>query len=669
MVLVEPPSTDPASDIAEPPVGSERTAPSPVESESASAVDSERVDDAAVAAQEDQRVEPDENVAPPPIPAAVDDESTQPDGSSYAAESDAQGEPILPTADWTSEASRRRQQLLLIGGAALIGIVLAFGVFAFIVSRAFRSPPDDPVSPSPAEPEVESIQPPADESSVASADSVDAGPADPIEQAPPVPVPVPIPIPMENSANGESTGPPADEPQIPAPPEEKQAPPDTPPAVGPGTGQDVKTEVAGEPDTTPEATLTSPELSEALDQFAPFIDPDDFVESPSEMEPTESEQPELDPAESEPDEVTVPRPEPRQVDVAERLNDAITAIEFKDRPLKDFIRFLMGFSTIPMTLDPDALALVGESPNSPVNVQQADTTVGQALSGALTPLRLGAVTVGEQIVVTRPAPPGGALRTYEHPVGDLVGDDPAALSQLAKLLVAMIEPNSWDELGGDGEMREAMPALDIRQRDTVLFRVIVLCERLRAARGLPPQSNFDRELEPRLARAATHLDTPVTLNHIEPASFIQILDHLSDTSSVDILVDWQAIAEIGWNPDAKTTIRANGEPIGDVLAKLLLPMGLTYRIVNETCVQVTSPKVLETRLEVEFYPCLDLLPGEGGADGFEKRLRQQLGEQKLDQVGASLHIDRPSGYLIAALPQPLHRRLAELLKQWRMPAP
>jgi hypothetical protein len=213
-----------------------------------------------------------------------------------------------------------------------------------------------------------------------------------------------------------------------------------------------------------------------------------------------------------------------------------------------------------------------------------------------------------------------------------------------------------------------MPSLVIQQRETGLFRAILFCERFRAARSLPPRSRFDRslfDLEPRFSRVDEILRRPVTLNYIEPTSFVQIVDQLSDESGLQILIDWRALADLGWNPAAETTVSANADPVGEVLSDVLDPMELAYRVVGPTCVQVTSPDQLETHLDVEFYPAADLLSSEVTPNELLTRIRDELGEQTLDELGATLAYDSPSGFLVAALPQPLQRRVFALLGEWR----
>ena len=408
-------------------------------------------------------------------------------------------------------------------------------------------------------------------------------------------------------------------------------------------------------------------LSETLKAFAPFIDPNVDPAPPEPMNAAEQDVPQLDPQTVTTQQPSVPRPEPRAVDVPARLQDKIAEVEFADVPLKHFLRFVMNFSTIPVSVDPDALALVRATPHSKINVRKADATIDQLLAAALGPLQLTHLAVDQQLVVTRPPLADGGLRTHSHGVSDLVGNDPQSLTQLADLIVELVEPSSWEAAGGPGVIREELPSLVIQQRETILFRAIVFCDRLRAARGLPPQSKFDPELfslEPRLARAAPRLAKPVTLNFPQPASFARILDRLSDEGGVEILVDWQALVQLGWTPDTETTVTANQRPLGEVLTEMLQPMDLTYRVIDAASVQVTTPAAAEARWDIEFYP-VPKSPAAGQTpDALVTQVRNELTGGNPGALVGALHFDAPSRHLIAALPQSQQRKLAALVKGW-----
>jgi len=568
-------------------------------------------------------------------------------------------EPVLPTDDWTSQAAQHRQQWLMMGGAAFAGIVLAVGLFGFWVSRTSDSQPGEKIErPGPVDDGSEKpTEPPADEIPDDSKAEVVAADNEP-------------PQAVENDR--ETPKPPTTDTVLPtAEPKPAETEETTKPATEPDETMDVpaKTEKPDEMILVPADTETGNEsaeavaLSETLDALAPLIDSEPYATSETTSDANGKKPPKLRPVDLVLDAVSAPRPKPRQIDVPERLKDKIPDIEFPEVPLVDFVRFVTSFSTIPITLDPQALALVKVTPRTPVNVRLSDTNVGAVLSAALTPLRLGYVSSGSQLRITRPPLPDGGLREHSHPVADLVGSDPDQLSELADMIVEMIEPDFWDKSGGPGAIRHEKPSLEFRQRDTVIFQAIVFCEKLRTARGLPPQSNFDPalfNLEPRLSQAEKRLATPATINYVQPTLLVRILDRLSAETKLNILVDWQAIAELGWSPDGEATVSANNEPMGEVLTKILRPMDLTYRVIDNATVQVTSPTQLAARLDVELYPVADLLTPEQDAEEVIRRVRGELGD-----VGAVLHFDASSKHLIAALPQPQQRELADLLSQWR----
>jgi len=574
-------------------------------------------------------------------------------------------EPVLPTDDWTSEATLQRRQMLLVGGAAIAGIVLAVVVVGLLASR--RTQPEPDVSVVDGKPGVESPKDTGDGTSkdapgdgdteneidgkVPKAKDDEDNQVDGDTEKPSDP-------PADVDATSKAKSEPAEDTESKAPVPESDSKQETP-------SKDEKGKLILKPsDDKPDATaMDTTALAKTLDLLAPFTDVQPYT-APQPGEASAKEKaPKLDPAALPAQGPSAPRPEPREVNVPERLNDEIPEIEFPNVPLIDFLRFVTDFSTIPITLDPDALALVGVTPKTLVNVKQTDTNVAKLLSEALTSLNLGYVPLEGHLLVTRPPLPDGQPRSHIHSVDDLVGDDPQQLARLAVMITEMIEPHSWQVNGGVGIIHQTMPSLEFEHRDVELFRAILFCDRLRVARGLPPQSKFPKGLftiEPRLPQAKKLLETPVTINYVQPILFVRILDRLSRETGLQIIVDWRAVAELGWSPDGEATITANNEPIGQALAEMLLPMDLTYRVINADTVQVTSPSALVARLDVEFYSIKDMLLPQETPKAFLEHIRKELG---LRDIGAAVHLDAPSEHLIAALPQPWHKELVNLLNR------
>ncbi|NLF69033.1 MAG: hypothetical protein GX575_08250 [Candidatus Anammoximicrobium sp.] len=577
--------------------------------------------------------------------------------------------PPWATGEEAAPAASQRQQWLMLGAAAVAGVTLALGVLGFFALRAAGPNSETAGVAASAPGDAARLQTPAAEPL-----ATGAKPAPAAKPATEMPKAADIPV-ADAAAASQPADQPADSPPTQNPGAAETKPAETQPAeTQPAETQSAETKPAeaesGAQESGPKPVkddkrpTETAALSETLNAFAPFIDPNLNAAPMKSLEAAAQDSPSSEPEPITTEQPAAPRPEPRQVDLPARLQDKIAEVEFADVPLEAFLRFVMNFSTIPITLDLDALALVRATPRTKVSVRKSEITVDQLLTAVLGPLQLAHVVRDQQLVVTRPPPPDGVWRTHAHAVSDLVGGDPQQLQQLADLIVDTIAPATWQAAGGPGVMREQMPALVIQQQDTVLFRTIVFCERLRAARGLPPQSKFDPELfslTPRWARAASRLSRPVTLNFLQPASFVRILGRLSEESGVELVVDWQALATLGWTPDTETTLAVNQRPVGEVLTQLLQPMDLTYRVVDAATVQVTSPAALDACWDVEFYPVAKLpSPGETPEE-FVARVRRELSGGEPDRLAGVLHFDAPSRHLIAALPQPQQRKLAELL--------
>lgn len=561
--------------------------------------------------------------------------------------------PPLAPADVITGVSRRRERLLM-GGAVAAGVALALGVFGVLTAwNSSGRPSDSNAAESTAAPRPARISSEAPKSVTATSQP---GVPPAAKRAPSEPIVTPSPT---VAVTAKPSTPPAEAIAAGA---DSDSPKERPAAADPAAA----TTPPRKPTVQPAAPDT-PAAATGFSSFAPFMDTTPIAPAQPAAEGGLEKPSGTESAASQPDQPVAPRPAPRHVDVAQRLQDEISAIEFVQTPLIDVLQFISSFSTIPITADPDALALVKVTPQTPVSVKLDKTHVEQVLTAALQPLRLGYIVSDGQVLVTRPPGPHGTLRQHKHSVQDLVGDDSRRLGQLTDLIVAMVEPEAWATHGGAGALTGEMPFLVIEQRDTVLFRTLLFCDQLRVARELPPQTGFNPELfqlTPRTARAAQALATRVTMNYLTPTLLVRILDQVRKDTGVQVLVDWQAVAELGWTPDAETTIAVNDQTLAEALEKLLRPLALTDRVIDGRTLEITTPASLATRWDVEFYPAGRLITEQQTPAQLCARIRHDLG---LPASGGAFHFDPLSKCLIAALPQPQQRRLAELLTQWQTP--
>lgn len=357
----------------------------------------------------------------------------------------------------------------------------------------------------------------------------------------------------------------------------------------------------------------------------------------------------------------LPRPQPRRVDVTARLADQLPALEVNSVPLVDYLRFVQDLSTIPVTLQPDSLWFARASAVAPVNVKGENISVGDALARSLKPLGLEYTIVDGQLMVAlvEPTP----LPRIQYPVKDLTAGDEQRAEELAEWMRTLVQPQSWGE--GLGTLTVGKEAIVTHQRRDVHAQLLAMFEKLRIARGASPLSRFDREnfqLEPRYERAKAKLETPISLNFSQPTLLTKIVDGIEDAAQVTILIDWESLAPLGWNPDGEATLLAENQPLADALTRLTVPMDLTWRAIDGKTIQILSPQALQERLELEFYPLGDLAGADEG-ESLLAQLRSTLGEELFRDAGGrcDLRYDPESKHLLASLPQPLQKKLAVAL--------
>jgi hypothetical protein len=389
---------------------------------------------------------------------------------------------------------------------------------------------------------------------------------------------------------------------------------------------------------------------------------------PPKSQPARIERPEAkQSAQAEPEPPARPADKIPQVDVQARLNDKLPGIEFRDVPLADFVALVSQLTTLPITLDADAMLDIGVHADAKLTVAKSDATVGEIIETALAPHMLTMLDVQNQVLVTTFERGQQELRPLTHDVSDFGREEQA---DLAALVCEFVDSSSWTVSGGQGSIRVEEGSLAIKQTPSTARRVLLLLDKVRLARGKSPRDPRSAEsldLRTRYAQAKQRLAKPVTANFRDPAPLAAILNHLQQPSGARILLDGLGLASAGRWSDSEASVVASEQPLDEALKDLLRPLGLAYRIIDERTLLVTSRREAESRLDLELYPVGDLLTGEQTSARLIERLRKELPGRTWNDVGGAgaLHFDVPSSHLLVLQNQAAQRRIELLLATWR----
>ena len=349
------------------------------------------------------------------------------------------------------------------------------------------------------------------------------------------------------------------------------------------------------------------------------------------------------------------------VEVPAQLSLAIPGVAFENVSVADFADFVADFTTLPVTLDLDAMLVAGLSAETKLGFQLRGVTVEQMLKEALEPKGLALRVEAGQIVISAGNATDTEIQQRTYDVSDLAASDDET-ARLANNIIALIAPHSWVEAGGQGTSQPGDQTLEVDQTAAVHFQIARCLDRLRTARGLLPRSDLPAELidaAPLFLQAAGELNSPVSVNFSDPVKTELILDYLRAETDVTLLVDWREVSKLGWLPSTKSTLSVIDEPLHTLLDQWLSASKLGYRVVDARTIQISSHESIAARPEFELYP----LKNTDNVESLISAAKTHLGDGLFTSAGGigAILFDPESHCLLVSLPQPGQRRLAEWL--------
>ncbi|MHB8974908.1 MAG: hypothetical protein ACYC3X_31380 [Pirellulaceae bacterium] len=149
----------------------------------------------------------------------------------------------------------------------------------------------------------------------------------------------------------------------------------------------------------------------------------------------------------------------------EKIKAALGAradVDFRDTPLRQAAADIADRHQINVMLDDRrTLEEVSVDPETPVTLHLSGVSLESSLTLMLRPLQLTWVVYEGTLLITTPEEAEQILITKVYDVGDLVkyqdkdGKEWADYDTLIMLITSMIQPASWDEVGGPGAIEAA----------------------------------------------------------------------------------------------------------------------------------------------------------------------------------------------------------------------
>ncbi|TWT48271.1 hypothetical protein Pla111_00320 [Botrimarina hoheduenensis] len=281
---------------------------------------------------------------------------------------------------------------------------------------------------------------------------------------------------------------------------------------------------------------------------------------------------------------------------AERLL-AVTLPEsdLTEAPLSAAIDFFSALSGTPISLTPAALRRAGIDPRTTISFVGLNASISEVLSEGLASRRLMLRTEGAQAIIERLG--ASEQRRVTHRLEDLAGDGVEDLEQLLRRFGPPSVASATIESNG---------LLTIEARQAEQYDLLVFCERLRVARGLPPQTRYPRSRlvsEPALKLLDKPLSRRTTFSFVEPTPLRDIFEHVANLTRLTILIDWPSLAEdAGLGPRSTLSAATTNRRWSDALEGLLEALDLGWVPIDGRTVWIASRQKLAAEPVIDFYP-------------------------------------------------------------------
>lgn len=326
----------------------------------------------------------------------------------------------------------------------------------------------------------------------------------------------------------------------------------------------------------------------------------------------------------------------------EALATRLTRVTMQEVPLGLVLHLVTQWSSIPVSLQPEALCVEDVSLRLPVSLSAEDITLQGMVRQIAEQTGLEVRTEPSGVVVLRsPAADLPDTRVYRSGDGVCVSFD----ENLAQLIRAVFGSHPGNDAAGDVEVTLVPEGLQIkslpcthREIETLLRRQ--LCRVEDPASGRPDDWPSQRPG-----------DSSVSATFLQPTPFSEVILALDQASEIDILVDWPNLVRAGITPQTPVTLNANDAPIGQVLRSLAgeIPLGVFE---FDSAVILTTIGVANQPL-VRVYPIATLMDSGTSI----ARIRDQVvtacrPETWVDRGGSGVLIPLPAAKCLVARNSP-----------------
>lgn len=363
--------------------------------------------------------------------------------------------------------------------------------------------------------------------------------------------------------------------------------------------------------------------------------------------------------------IFVRKPDLQTIDIAQGMSVTLNKLTLPDVPLIDAVRTLTEISRVPICYEIEIIEVEGIDITQKVSADFSQMTVGQALDQILQPLGLKASPLTDGVVISTIDRDEWVSRDYS--LEGYGSDDPEITKRFVEFVEASFAVQTWQAKGGQGTIQANANSVSVHQTAPVHALIDLLLRKLAAARELAnnPGDEAARELLlSRTRRSHEGRGAVPSLAQAIDRPIEGVFTRIAKETGTHVIVNWQALVAEGWTPLTLIPWEGSQETLDQRLRELTNSMNLGIRAIDQDLLLITSQTDLHTQLELEVYPCADLLE-KYSVEQLTRIFDSVLGASVDPGRGMSVTLESNCRCWVAILPQPLQVRFEAGLTQLR----
>ena len=360
---------------------------------------------------------------------------------------------------------------------------------------------------------------------------------------------------------------------------------------------------------------------------------------------------------------------PKELDekVFSKLSLPCAGAQYEDQPLFMVVNDVARWTGVPISFDAAAIRDGKIDIGQEISLTEQDTDfealLRKALQSAQPKMELTYDGTGPATIAPIAFDPNGKPTMLDLP--NLEQADDERIESLTATIKKVVTPGVWrnESVQTNLQVQEGKLVMDATAPLRSRVQIARFVEGWNLSKAAVGTDDSPPGLLPLFRRAEPLLAKAFTIDDKYPLSLEMYLEKVYSKTGAKIIVDWPSLVQEGWTPTARIPANVIEASLEDFLQQICRAMSVTYRVVDETTIEITTYDSAAQKTDFEVYSVATILKDQYSPEDLLGGLQKALGLEVETQPNLRVELDAESQSLFVFAPQFVHRQIDAILQR------